>query len=628
MSKSTSNNKTYHYKAETQQLLNILIHSLYSDRDVFLREIISNAADALTKFHFKSLTTSEIKSPEAELGIWIKTIPDQNLLIIRDTGIGMNREEIIENLGTIAHSGAASFLEQIKDKSPSEAQSIIGQFGVGFYAAFMVAEFIEVISSPWNPEDSASTWLSHGETSFQVTDSQKQERGTEVIIHLKEDAKEYTDILHLKRIIKKHSNFIPYPIYLGDETVPVNEQTAIWRQSPSTMEREKVDDFYKQYSLDFNSPMNYLHLSIDAPIQLFALLFIPSTSYNPSFSLRKQDGLQLYCRNILLQEFSRDLLPDYLRFMQGVVDSEDIPINVSRETIQSSRVVTQIRKILTGKVLDKFADLAKTSPEEYLTFWKTYGDFLKEGITTNPEDQEKLVKLVRFSTHKHPDELISFETYLAEKPEKQNKIYYFLDTDTNQMAASPHMDLFKKYDLDVIHFKTMIDPFMVLRIPKVGEVELVNVANPQNVEEIDAIKGISETLEKEKEIPVENEASILELFRNELKEKITEIRASKVLVDSPVRITFQDGSLPQELQAYRMMNQEIPESEKVLEVNLAHPVIQQIPAITDPSLQGDIIEYLYETGLLLDGTVINQATHSKRYLDILSQLLEKNTTHE
>jgi molecular chaperone HtpG len=617
--KNTTN--TYEYKAETQQLLNILIHSLYSDRDVFLRELVSNAADALTKMHYKSLTTQEVNSPEAELAIRIKTIPDENLLIIRDTGIGMSKQEIIENLGTIAHSGALAFLEQMKDNASSETQNIIGQFGVGFYAAFMVADTIEVNSLSWDVNESPVTWISNGEKSYQIVESKKQERGTEIIVHLKEDAKEYTDINKLKRVIQKHSNYIPYPIYIADESEPVNEQTAIWRQQPSAVENEKINDFYKQFTLDFTEPISYLHLAIDAPIQLFALLFVPSTTYNPSFSLRKQDGLQLYCRNILLQDFSRDLLPDYLRFVQGVVDSEDIPINVSRETIQSNKVVTQIRKILTGKVLDKLADLAEKEPEQYLTFWNTYGDFLKEGITTNPEDQERLIKLIRVNTRKHESELISFNDYIEEKSEKQKKIYYFLDNENNQMNASPHLDIFKKYDIDVIHFKTLIDPFLVLRIPSIQDLELVNVANPQNLQDLDEFEEETETNEENTTEPVDEETT-LGIFRKVLEGKISEIHSSKYLVDSPVRITIKDDALPQELQsAYRIMKQEMPEAEKVLEVNLNHPVIKKIPQIQDESLSNEIVQYLYETGLLLDGDPVNQAEYSKRYLNILSTLL-------
>ena len=611
------------YKAETQQLLNILIHSLYSDRDVFLRELLSNAADALTKFHYKSLTTGDVKSPEADLGIWLKTIPDQNLLVIRDTGIGMSRQEIIENLGTIAHSGAAAFLEQIKDKSPQDTQQIIGQFGVGFYAAFMVAERIEVISSSWDPQEPAVMWQSSGEKSYTVSDSQKQERGTEILVYLKEDAKEYCDASTLKRIIKKHSNYVPYPIYVDDDAEPVNEQTAIWRQQPSAVEKDKINDFYQQSTLDFSPPLQYLHLSVDAPIQLFALLYIPSTSYNPSFSLRKQDGLQLYSRNILLQEYSRDLLPDYLRFVQGVVDSEDIPINVSRETIQSNKIVNQIRKILTGKLLDKLAELAASDKDTYLTFWKTYGDYLKEGISTHPEDQERLVTLVRFNTRKHADELISFDDYIAEKAETQNKIYYFLDTESNQMEASPHLDLFRKYDLDVIHFTTMIDPFMVLRIPTVKDLELVNIANPQSLDDIESIKSDQAEEEPTPEIPVEEQTQIIDVFKKVLEGKISEVRASKVLVDSPVRITHKEGSLPYELQsAYRIMNQDVPEAEKVLEINMQHPIIQKTANLKDEHLQSELVQYLYETGMLLDGNPVNQATYSRRYLDILTQLME------
>lgn len=466
-------------------------------------------------------------------------------------------------------------------------------------------------------------WQSSGEKSYTVSDSQKQERGTEILVYLKEDAKEYCDASTLKRIIKKHSNYVPYPIYVDDDAEPVNEQTAIWRQQPSAVEKDKINDFYQQSTLDFSPPLQYLHLSVDAPIQLFALLYIPSTSYNPSFSLRKQDGLQLYSRNILLQEYSRDLLPDYLRFVQGVVDSEDIPINVSRETIQSNKIVNQIRKILTGKLLDKLAELAASDKDTYLTFWKTYGDYLKEGISTHPEDQERLVTLVRFNTRKHADELISFDDYIAEKAETQNKIYYFLDTESNQMEASPHLDLFRKYDLDVIHFTTMIDPFMVLRIPTVKDLELVNIANPQSLDDIESIKSDQAEEEPTPEIPVEEQTQIIDVFKKVLEGKISEVRASKVLVDSPVRITHKEGSLPYELQsAYRIMNQDVPEAEKVLEINMQHPIIQKTANLKDEHLQSELVQYLYETGMLLDGNPVNQATYSRRYLDILTQLME------
>ena len=398
----TSSNTTPNlpFKAETRQLLNILIHSLYSEREVFLRELISNASDALTRMNFIMLTNRDVQSPETELGVWISVDTERRILTIRDTGVGMTAEEITENLGTIAHSGARAFLEAAQQGQTS-LSDIIGQFGVGFYSAFMVADWIKVESRSYLPDRQATAWYSEGSETYTLLPSDLQDRGTIIQVKLKEEAGEYLEEQKLREIIRKHSDYVPFPVYLGTSTEQVNQQNALWRSPAKELTDEKAHDFYKQITLDWQPPLAYTQLSADAPVQLYALLFLPSSADRTIFSLRKEDGLKLYARKILIQEYCKDLLPEYLRFIQGVVDSEDLPLNVSREMIQSSKLITQLRRLVTAKAFALIDDLGK-KPEEYEKFWKEFGRFLKEGAAVDKENLDKIAPLLRFATLSTP----------------------------------------------------------------------------------------------------------------------------------------------------------------------------------------------------------------------------------
>src|SRR5687768_14509408 len=355
--------QAFSFKAETKQLLNILIHSLYKDREVFLRELLSNASDALNRLRFEMVTNQEVLDPQAELSIRITVDKDARLITIRDTGIGMTRDEIIENLGTIAQSGARKFLEATKDKQVDFAK-VIGQFGVGFYSVFMVAEWVRVTSRSFHPEVEAVSWYATGEDNYEVSAAEMSERGTKVEIKLKEDAAEFAEEYRLKNIIHKHSDYIGFPIYIGDSKDPVNKQTSLWRTSKQEVTEEQYKEFYKQTTLDFEDPLLHIHMITDAPVQLYALLYVPGKAERGMFALRKDDGIKLYSRNILIDEYNKDLLPEYLRFMQGVVDSEDLPLNVSRETVQSSGLMPRLKKILTNQVLKDLEALAKNDAEK------------------------------------------------------------------------------------------------------------------------------------------------------------------------------------------------------------------------------------------------------------------------
>ncbi|HVP21197.1 MAG TPA: molecular chaperone HtpG, partial [Anaerolineaceae bacterium] len=434
-----------HFKAETQQLLNILIHSLYTEREVFLRELISNASDALTRMNFEMLTNRDVLDPQAELAIWITADAQNHNLTIRDTGIGMTAEELAENLGTIAHSGARAFLEASqKDAANGKLSEIIGQFGVGFYSAFMVAEKITVNSRSARPGAQASSWVSTGSDTFTIGPSTKTERGTEVLIQLKGDAYEFASDARLREIVKKHSDFIPYPIYVGEKNEQANQQTALWRKIPRQVAEKEYDEFYKQFTLDVDKPVAYAHMAVDAPVQMYAILFIPASPERGILSIRRQDGLKLYARKVLIQEYCLDLLPESLRFVQGVVDSEDLPLNVSRESVQSTRIMAQLKKLIVAKIFETLTNLARTKPEEYSKFWKNYTRVIKEGAATDAENQDSFLPLLRYPTLSDPQKLASLDDYVIAMKPDQKKIYYIVGDDNRSVIKSPHLEIFRK----------------------------------------------------------------------------------------------------------------------------------------------------------------------------------------
>ncbi|RIK52818.1 MAG: molecular chaperone HtpG, partial [Chloroflexi bacterium] len=417
--------RQFNFKAETKQLLHILIHSLYKDREVFLRELISNASDAINRLRFEMLTTPDALDPQAELKIHITADKDNRTLTITDTGIGMTHDEIVDHLGTIAQSSARKFLEAAKEKG-QDASGMIGQFGVGFYSVFMVAEWVRVTSRSFRPEAQAVTWYATGDDSYEVSPAEMNERGTRVEIKLKEDAAEFAEEYRIKNIVHKHSDYIGFPIYVGSEEKPVNKQTSLWRTARNEIKEEDYKDFYRQTTLDFEDPLLRIHMVTDAPVQLYALLYLPARSERNMFSLRKDDGLKLYSRNILIDEYNKDLLPEYLRFVQGVVDSEDLPLNVSRETVQSSGLMPKLKKVLTNQVVKELENLAKKEAEKYNSFWGEFGAYLKQGIAANPAEADVIAPLLRFKTNLHPETWSSLEEYVSRMKDGQTVIHYLV----------------------------------------------------------------------------------------------------------------------------------------------------------------------------------------------------------
>ena len=608
------------FKAETRQILDILIHSLYTDREIFLRELISNASDALTRMKFESLTNREVVDPDIPLEIRIIPNKEEGTLTILDTGIGMTADELTENLGTIAQSGARAFIEAAEE-GIQDFSNIIGQFGVGFYSAFMVAEWIRVTSLSYQPNSEAASWYSTGSDTFTVESAVKEQRGTSVMIKLKEDAQEFTNEPRLREIIKKHSDFVPFPIYIADQDEQTNQQTALWRQSPREVEEQQYKDFYRQLTLDLEPPVTHVHMVVDAPVQMYALLFIPPSPDRGIFSLRKENGLKLYSRKVLIQEYCKDLLPEYYGFIQGVVDSEDLPLNVSRESVQSTKVMANLKRLVTSKVTSTLTEIAKKDEDEYSKIWESYAPFLKQGVATEQNEPEKLYPLLRFHTTKHMDTWSSLDDYIARMNADQEDIYYIMGSDKRSAIRSPHLDVIRAHDYEVLLMTDPLDAFMLVRLKEYNDHPLTNVATADLElpdDEQEEIEGEESTQTSETYLP------LIELFKTQLGDQVTDVRTTDRLADSPARLVDVEGALDQEIQyVYRYLDKDFEIPKKALELNPRHPIIKRLNDLPKGSqLSALIINQIYEDALLIEGLHPDPASMIDRIQELMEAALQ------
>jgi molecular chaperone HtpG len=614
------NAQSFTFKAETKQLLNILIHSLYKDKEVFLRELLSNASDALNRLRFEMLTNHAVLDPDAELCVRISVDKDARTITIRDSGIGMTRDEMIENLGTIAQSGARKFLEAAKEQQADFSQ-VIGQFGVGFYSVFMVAEWVKVNSHSFQADAEPVTWYATGEDNFQIAPGDKTDRGTSIEIKLKEDAADFANDYRLKEVIRKHSDYIGFPIYMGEEKDQVNKQTAIWRTSKQDVKPEQYNDFYRQITLDFEEPLMQIHYVTDAPVQIYALLYVPEKSERAVFSLRKDDGLKLYSRNILIDEYSKDLLPEYLRFIQGVVDSEDLPLNVSRETIQASGMMARLKKVLTGQVTRELENLAKNNVEKYELFWKEFGAFLKQGVATNQPESEKIHSLLRFRTSTKADSWSSLDDYVGRMQPEQKSIYFIIGDDPKSVLRSPHLDYFQAQGTEVLLLTEPMDSFMLMGLHNFKDFELKNVAM---ADEAVAAKPV-EVPEGQEKIADAEFGSLVDRFKQVLGDRVADVRSSARLSQSVARLVEPEGSLNPEMQrVYKYLGKDYEVSKKILELNQSHPILKSLVDLSPESpLHNLVIEQIYDSALLVEGLHTDPSSMVSRVQELMHLALAK-----
>jgi molecular chaperone HtpG len=609
------------FKAEIQQLLDILVHALYSEQEVFLRELISNASDALHRVKLETLKQQRVLDAGAELGIWLEGDPDARTLTIRDSGIGMTQEELVRYLGTIAHSGAKAFIEAMTSLNQGSRQSateVIGQFGVGFYSVFMVAEAVTVTSRSFDPEAQAAFWRSSGQGSYEVGPAAKAERGTVIEIKLKEEAKEFAESYRLRQIIKTHSDFVAFPIYLKEDGAfkQVNAQTALWRERPQSVSSEQHKHFYQQLTFDVQAPLLTVHFAADMPIQFYALLYVPSRRDYKLFRDAEDYGLKLYARKVLIKDNYRELLPPYLRFIEGVVDSEDLPLNVSREMVQATPLIARIRKALVGRIASELNALAHDDPERYATFYREFGHFLKEGVATDPSSHEKFVDLLRFTTSKtEPGQLTALKDYLERMPEGQAVIYYMLGDDLGVISRSSHLEYFRKHDTEVLLLTDPIDSFMLMGLSEYQGKKL------QNIDDADLQLPSDSKLE----IPVDEDFISLSAFiKRHLGDKVAGVRESKVLSDSAARLVNPAGGNASFYRVQRLMGREVEIPKKILELNPKSPIIQSLAARLhandkDPLLPL-LVEQLYENELLAEGLHPNPAEMLPRLQRLMAEV--------
>ncbi|MEF2144598.1 MAG: molecular chaperone HtpG [Desulfovibrionaceae bacterium] len=602
---------TYEFKAEIRQLLDILVHSLYTNKEIFLRELVSNASDALDKFRHHTGHTAESEQNGPDLEIRIRADKDAKTLVIEDTGVGMTREEIVENIGTIAHSGSATFMRELaeaKEKNENAVSDLIGRFGVGFYSVYMVANEVRLTTRS-HAGGEALTWTSDGKGAYEIDNAgdNAPERGTRIEIQLKPElADQFTDADALKRIIKNHSNFIRYPIFVDDERV--NTVPALWREPKFQIKPEQYNEFYTFLTYDQAEPISVVHQSVDAPVQFNALLFIPPTG-NGFLPLDRENwGLDLYVRRVLIQRQNKNLLPEYLSFVKGVVDTEDLPLNISRETLQDNLLLGKIKSTLTKQILGDLEKMAQDDEAKYFQFWDAHSEIFKAGYQ-DYVNRERFAGLVRFNSSSHEDNLLltGLDGYIERAKEGQKEIYYLYGPSREACKLSPHAEIFRKKGVEVLYLYEPIDEFIMDSIREYKEFKLVS-AEHADAAALDKYENAAEEQAAEKLSPAQEAAlpGVLGRIKDALGERVTDVRASKRLSDSPVCLVNPDGHITSSMdKIMRVMTKDTSIPQKALEVNPDHPLVRNLIAIYEKDRKDPFIdqaaEQLYESALLLEG---------------------------
>lgn len=615
---------THKFKAEVSQLLDILVHSLYTNKEIFLRELVSNASDALEKVRFKA--QSEDASDDIPQEIRITTDADAKTLTITDTGIGMTRDELMKNIGTIAHSGTAE-LTRLAEEGKESLDSLIGRFGVGFYSVYMVADEVTVTTRSADPDAKPIVWTSDGRTDYKLQELEEdRQRGTEITVHLKDDlAGQFTNEAHLKHVINKHSNFINFPIFVGEDRV--NTIQALWREPKFQIKPEQYAEFYKFLTFDSEDPFDTLHTSVDAPVQFNALMFIPKEGKDPFGSMTREDrGLDLYVRRVLIEKQNKDLLPEYLGFMKGVVDTEDLPLNISRETLQDNILIRKISSTLVKQVYSHLEKMAKDNAERYNEFWFNHGELFKAGYM-DFLNKDKFAKLVRFNSSASEDArgLTSLEEYISRAKDDQKEIYYAYGPSREALGLSPHLEVFRKKGIEVLYLYEPIDEFVMDALRDFDGYSLV-AAEHADMDKLDKFESL-EKEEKPEELSEDQKTTLDKLiarFKEVLGESVTEVKASERLSDSPVCLSNPDGKFTSSMdKIMRVMHKDHSIPQKMLEINPDHALIRNMLSIMEKDENDPFIEQaanqLFESALLLEGYLTDPHALVGRVQDLLTK---------
>ncbi|MFK7928750.1 MAG: molecular chaperone HtpG [Myxococcota bacterium] len=621
------------FKAEVQQLLDLMIHSIYSDREVFIRELVSNAADALDKLRFLEVTRDDLRKPGTdEPGIRIAVDVDAKTLTIEDDGIGMSEEDVVQFLGTIAHSGTKAFTSKLQDakaKGDEEATAeLIGQFGIGFYSAFMVARQVDVHTLSAEPDSTPVLWSSEGAGTYTLAEGDREDRGTTITLHLRSDSDDFADAARLSEIVRKYSNFVSWPIRVGEEQA--NDGKAIWRKRPSDVEDEEANAFYKQISNDWQEPALTIHLQVDTPLQYSAMLFVPSVRPWDLFTPNLDRGPRLYAKRVLITEHAKGLLPDWMRFVSGVVDSEDISLNVSREMVQQTPVLRKIGDALVKRILKDMGKLINGKGDEetqaanretYEKIWTAFGVLIKEGYYhSGPDLRDRIKPLMMFNTRAaaSAEELVTLAEYIEEMPEDQDTIWYITAETREQALQSPSLEGFTKKGWDVLLLTDPVDEWMISAFSEYEGKELKSVTRG----ELDLDDEESDDAADRADL-----TGLLPWMANTLEGQVAEVRKSSRLTDSAaVLVDADDGVSSNMARILKQANQNVPTSARVLEVNAGHPLIKHLAALQDKGAEDvlkPLTQLLLDEAKLLDGTLDEPAAMGRRVQDLLTQVAER-----
>ena len=597
---------THKFKAEVSQLLDILVHSLYTNKEIFLRELVSNASDALEKLRFQT-TSGEGGKSDIPLEIRINADSDANTLTITDSGVGMTREEVMNNIGTIAHSGTAE-IARLAQEGKEGLDTLIGRFGVGFYSVYMVADEVSVTTRSGDPEAKPVRWISDGRTDYRLQElDEDAPRGTTIEVKLKQDlASQFTNTAHLKAIITKHSNFINFPIFVGDERV--NTVSALWREPKFQVTGEQYAEFYKFLTLDSEDPIETMHLSVDAPVQFNALMFIPLKNNRLFTFSRDEWGLDLYVRRVLIEKQNKNLLPEYLSFIKGVVDTEDLPLNISRETLQDNVLIRKISTTLVKQVLSSLEKLAKDDQDRYATFWREHGEVFKAGHI-DFFNKDKFAELIRFNSSADEDEkgLNSLADYVSRAKEGQKEIYYAFGPSRQALGLNPHLEIFRRKGVEVLYLYEPIDEFVMEALREYKECKLV-AAEHADASALDAFEDM-ESAEKPEALSEDQKGvldGLLARIKDILGDKVTEVKVSTRLSGSPVCLSNPDGHITSSMEKImRAYHKDTSIPAKVLEINPDHELVRNLITIYQADAEDPFVEQaarqLFESALLLEG---------------------------
>ena len=624
--------ETLGFQTEVKQLLHLMIHSLYSNKEIFLRELISNASDAADKLRFEALAKPELLEGGAELKIRVSFDKDAKTVTLEDNGIGMSREDVIAHLGTIAKSGTADFLKNLSGDQKKDSH-LIGQFGVGFYSAFIVADKVDVFTRrAGQPASEGVLWSSKGEGEFEVENIDKAERGTRIVLHLKDGEEEFADGWRLRNIIKKYSDHIALPIELpkeqhGEEEQPaevewetVNRASALWTRPRSEVKDEEYQEFYKHVAHDYENPLAWSHNKVEGKLEYTSLLYVPARAPFDLYQREAPKGLKLYVQRVFIMDQADQFLPLYLRFIKGVIDSNDLSLNVSREILQSGPVVDSMKSALTKRVLDMLEKLAKGEPEQYKSFWKHFGQVLKEGPAEDFANREKIAGLLRFAStsDESGDSSVSLADYIARLKEGQDKLYYLTGESYAQVKNSPHLEVFRKKGIEVLLLTDRIDEWLMSYLTEFDGKHFVDVARG----DLDLGKLDSEEDKKAQEEVAKTKEGLVERLKAALGEQVADVRVSHRLTDSPAILAIGEADLGLQMrQILEASGQKVPDSKPIFEFNPSHPLIEKLDGEPDEDRFGELSHILFDQAALAAGDSLKDpASYVRRLNKLLVEL--------